>query len=83
MCCIDCRKQKLVLNPTKIFNVQGSQENRHMCATLADIFPDPETGKGVKDAERLLFYYLFKIIHKILLILLKMTFIHSDIINNS
>ena len=44
MCCIDCRNQKLVLNPTKIFYVEGNQENRHRCATLADIFPDSETG---------------------------------------
>ena len=35
---IDCRNQ------TIIFYVQGNQENRHRCATLADMmFPDPET----------------------------------------
>ena len=44
MCCIDCRNQKCVLDPTKILHVQGNQKNRHKCATLADIFPDPEIG---------------------------------------
>ena len=37
MCCIDCRNQKCVLNPTRISNIQGNQENRHRCATLADL----------------------------------------------
>ena len=73
MCCIDCRNQKRVLNPTKIFCVQGNQENKHRCATLADTFSDPETG-GVNDVERLLFYYLLNIIREILLILLKNDF---------
>ena len=83
MCCIDCRNQKRVLNPIKIFYVQGNQENRHRCATLTDIFLDPETGR-VSDVERFLFYYLLKIIHEILLILLKNDFFfNSDIINNS
>ena len=35
---------KNVYKPNKTFYVQGNQENRHRCATLADIFPDPETG---------------------------------------
>ena len=69
MCCIDCRNQKRVSNPTKIFYVQGNKENRHGCAALADIFFDPEM--GVNDIERLFFYYLLKIIREILLILLK------------
>ena len=73
MCCIDCRNQKLVLNPTKIFYVKDNQENRHRSPTLADIFPDPETGGGggVNDIESLSFYYLLKISYEILLILLK------------
>ena len=53
MCRIDCRDLKCISNPTKFFYVQGNQEKRHRCATLADIFPDLET--GVNDIECLLF----------------------------
>ena len=72
MCCIYCRNQKRVLNQTKIFYVQGNQENRHRCATLADIFLEPK--KRVNDIEHLLSYYLLTIIYEILLNLLKNDF---------
>ena len=38
----------------------------------------PTTKQGVNDVECLLFYYLLKIIHEILLILLENDFIHSE-----
>ena len=57
--------------------MQGNQENKHRCVALADIFPNHETeggGGGVNDVERLLLYYLLKIIHEDVLILFKNDF---------
>ena len=73
MCCIDCRNQKRELNPTKIFYVQGNQENRQRCATLADIFPDSEKG-GLMTLNAYYSIICFKKIREVLLLLLKNDF---------
>ena len=81
MCCIDCWNQKCVSNPAKIFYVKGKQENRRRCTTLADFFPDPETGGLMMlNANFIIQLDLLKIIPmKFCSFCWKMILIHSDI----